>query len=222
MPTDGTVPPGRVPAPSSAVTGRAAAARGPMPVHYHQFHVSDLEGSLGPELPSHTNGLVGVEDGVAHVLTGIHTGTVDLEVTLHRHEPAPGEGPWEDIVEIPAHSVSGELAVHALMVDLEEEFPTLASAGPGDYRIRVHARGRDTAIDLAPDEITEWYLLQVWPAAPQPPRALLTTSGHGAVQRASAADAPAPRATVSGAGSQDDPAGIRARAIRPRRAEGDA
>ncbi|MEC4017105.1 hypothetical protein [Streptomyces sp. H27-D2] len=199
------------------MTDQAAAARGPMPVHYHQFQISDLEGPLGPDLPSDTNGLVGVEDGVAHVLTGIHTGTVDVEVTLHPHEPVPVEGPWEDVVEFSAHSVSGELAVHALMADLEEEFPELSFAGPGDYRMRIHARGRDTVIDLAPDDVTEWYLLQVWPAAPQPARALRSTSGYGAAQRASATDAP--RASGGGVGGEpeDDPGGIRARAARLRR-----
>ncbi|WP_229877020.1 hypothetical protein [Streptomyces bluensis] len=51
-----------------------------------------------------------------------------------------------------------------MMDDLDEELPALSFDGPGDYRLRVHARGRDTAVDLAPDELTEWYLIQAWPA----------------------------------------------------------
>ncbi|MFE7841031.1 hypothetical protein ACFU53_34735 [Streptomyces sp. NPDC057474] len=51
-----------------------------------------------------------------------------------------------------------------MMADLDEDLPVLSFAGPGDYRLHVHARGRDTAIDLAPDEVTEWHLIQAWPA----------------------------------------------------------
>ncbi|MEU8473254.1 hypothetical protein AB0F30_36230 [Streptomyces sp. NPDC029006] len=56
--------------------------------------------------------------------------------------------------------------------------------GPGDYRLRIHARGRDTAIDLAPDDVTEWYLIQVWPAPPQVAAALRRTDSYGASVRA--------------------------------------
>ncbi|MER5944333.1 hypothetical protein ABT121_44455 [Streptomyces sp. NPDC001928] len=46
--------------------------------------------------------------------------------------------------------------VRGMMDDLDEELPVLSFNGRGDYRLRVHARGRDTAVDLAPDELTEW------------------------------------------------------------------
>jgi hypothetical protein len=55
--------------------------------------------------------------------------------------------------------------VRGMMDDLDGELPVLSFNGPGHYRLRVHARGRDTAVDLSPDEITEWYLIQAWPAA---------------------------------------------------------
>ncbi|MFI8243407.1 hypothetical protein ACIF83_40240 [Streptomyces sp. NPDC085866] len=70
--------------------------------------------------------------------------------------------------------------VRGLMDDLDEELPVLSFIGPGNYRLRIHARGRDTAIDLAPDDVTEWYLIQAWPAPPQPEVALRQTDGHGA------------------------------------------
>lgn len=57
--------------------------------------------------------------------------------------------------------------VRGMMDDLDEELPVLSVNGSGNYRLRVHARGRDTTIDLAPAEITEWYLIQAWPAPPQ-------------------------------------------------------
>ncbi|MER6680098.1 hypothetical protein [Streptomyces olivaceoviridis] len=74
------------------------------------------------------------------------------------------------------------------MDNLDEELPVLPFAGPGDYRPRVHARGRDTAIGLAPEVVTEWYLVQVWPApAPAPARdvaVLRQTDTYGASVRA--------------------------------------
>ncbi|MEU1029058.1 hypothetical protein ABZ402_09950 [Streptomyces mirabilis] len=41
------------------------------------------------------------------------------------------------------------------MADLEEDLPVLSFRGPGDCQLRIHARGRDTAVDRAPDEVTE-------------------------------------------------------------------
>ncbi|WP_405824528.1 hypothetical protein OG241_45770 [Streptomyces sp. NBC_01390] len=139
-------------------------ASGPVPVQYHQFNISDEDGPTGPDLSYKHNGLVQVTDGVAIVLTGIHTGDVDVLVTLFEAEPAPDSRDWQEIVEISAHSASGDLMVRSLMADLDEELPVLSFTGSGDYRLRIHARGRDTAVDLAPDEVTEWYLIQVWPA----------------------------------------------------------
>jgi hypothetical protein len=167
------------------MTDQETTAHGPVPVHYHQFHISDLEGPAGPDLSGAGNGLVEVEDGVVHVLTGIHTGDVEVDITLHAAAPAPQLDAWDEAVEISLNSASGELVVHAMMADLEEEFPALSFNGPGDYRIRVHARGRDTAVDLAPDESTEWYLLQVWPDKPSAVDVLKATDQYGADQRAS-------------------------------------
>ncbi|MEV4342725.1 hypothetical protein [Streptomyces sp. NPDC049590] len=72
----------------------------------------------------------------------------------------------------------------SLMTDLDEDLPSLVAAGPGSYRLRVHARGRDLAVDLVPDTITEHYLLQCWPAPPAPPSVLRTTDTYGAQVRA--------------------------------------
>ncbi|MGW0513007.1 hypothetical protein ACWCPX_36685 [Streptomyces olivaceoviridis] len=70
------------------------------------------------------------------------------------------------------------------MDDLDEELPVLSFAGPCDYRPRVHARGRDTAIGLAPEEVTEWYLVQVWPPPAQDVAVLRQTDTYGASVRA--------------------------------------
>ncbi|MFC9916063.1 hypothetical protein [Streptomyces sp. NPDC059862] len=156
---------------------------GSVPVQYHQFDISDEDGPASPDLDRRHNGLVRVADGAIIVMTGIHTGDVDVTVTLHEAEPAPVDGNWQEIVEISAHSASGELMVRGMMDDLDEELPVLSFNGPGDYRLRVHARGRDTAVDLAPDEVTEWYLIQAWPAPAQEVTVLRQTDGYGASVR---------------------------------------
>ncbi|MFD3839183.1 hypothetical protein ACFWWC_23425 [Streptomyces sp. NPDC058642] len=134
--------------------------QGSVPVQYHQFDISDEDGPTGPDLNHGHNGLVRVADGITIVMTGIHTGDVDVTVTLHQAEPAPDSGTWHEIAEVSAHSASGDLMVRGMMDDLDEELPVLSFNGPGHHRLRVHARGRDTAVDLSPDEITEWYLIQ--------------------------------------------------------------
>lgn len=154
-----------------------------VPVQYHQFDISDEDGPTGPDIDRSHNGLVRVTDGIVTVMTGIHTGDVDVTVTLHDTPPAPDAGGWQDIVEISAHSVSGDLRVRGIMDDLDEELPVLAFNGPGDYRLRVHARGRDTAVDLAPDEVTEWYLIQAWPASAEPVTVRRQSDNYGASAR---------------------------------------
>ncbi|MFE7934203.1 hypothetical protein ACFU6S_36920 [Streptomyces sp. NPDC057456] len=156
---------------------------GLVPVQYHQFNISDEDGPTGPDLAPEHNGLVQFTDGVATVLTGIHTGNVDVTATLHENEPTPHDGDWQECVEISAHSVSGYLTVRALMDDLDEELPVLSFDGPGDYRLRIHARGRDAAVDLAPDEVTEWYLVQVWRAPAGPATVLRRSDSYGASVR---------------------------------------
>ncbi|MEU7363344.1 MULTISPECIES: hypothetical protein [Streptomyces] len=165
------------------MSDHAEQGRELVPVQYHQFQISDEDGPADPDLPREHTGLVEVQDGIATIHTGIHAGDVDVTVTCHTQAPQPGNEVWEEIVEVSLHSVSGELRVRGLMDDLDEELPVLSFAGPGDYRLRVHARGRDTAIDLAPEEVTEWYLVQVWPAPAQDVAVLRQTGTYGASVR---------------------------------------
>ncbi|MEU7061999.1 hypothetical protein [Streptomyces sp. NPDC046197] len=128
-------------------------------MQYHQFQISDEAGPAGPDVPYTHNGLVELQDGITTVHTGIHTGDVAVTISLHTDTPQRGDAEWDEIVEVSLHSASGDLMVRGLMDDLDEELPALSFDGPGHYRLRIHARGRDTAIDLAPDEITEYYFI---------------------------------------------------------------
>jgi hypothetical protein len=167
----------------SEMSDEVEQGNGLVPVQYHQFEISDEDGPAATDLEREHNGLVRVADGAITVMTGIHTGDVDLTVTLHAAQPTPDSGAWQEIVEISAHSASGELMVRAIMDDLDEELPALSFNGPGDYRLRIHARGRDTAVDLAPDEVTEWYLIQAWPAPAQEVTVLRQSDAYGATVR---------------------------------------
>lgn len=71
--------------------------RGRVPVQYHQFDISDEDGTTGPDLDRGHNALVRVDKGVTIVMTGIHTGDVDVDVTVtvHETEPAPDDGNWQ-------------------------------------------------------------------------------------------------------------------------------
>lgn len=128
-------------------------ARGLVQVAYHQFLITDEDGPAAA--------------GEIAVLTGVSNGDVEATVTLHEAVPVPGDKDWQEIVEVSAHSASGELMVRAMMDDSDEELPVLSFNGPGDYRLRIHASGCDTAVDLTPEEVTEWYCIQAWPDSPR-------------------------------------------------------
>ncbi|KAB1143435.1 hypothetical protein F7R91_24945 [Streptomyces luteolifulvus] len=159
---------------------------GPVRVDYHHYLVYDPEAPVTEdELDVSHNGLIALSDGQVEIQTGIHSGNAQVTVAAHRTTPDADPGPWQEIVEVSVHTPSGELLIGALMDDMEEELPSLAASGPGDYRLRVHARGRDTAVDLTTREITEHYLIQGWPVAPTPPLTLSTGDRDGAQQRSS-------------------------------------
>ncbi|MEU6413807.1 hypothetical protein [Microbispora sp. NPDC046933] len=70
-------------------------------------------------------------------------------------------------MEVTYDSPEGE----ALLIDwarsVIDDSPSLTPHGPGSYRLRVHARGRDMEWrELAPSEPGEEHLIQIWPAPP--------------------------------------------------------
>ncbi|MGW3493538.1 hypothetical protein [Streptomyces sp. NPDC001020] len=79
--------------------------------------------------------------------------------------------PWDEVEEADLATPAGDFRYSALMgntgEDPQEPYETnLAHAGPCEYRLPLHARGRDINPDDAQDEnepITEHYRLQVWP-----------------------------------------------------------
>ncbi|MFE7167117.1 hypothetical protein [Streptomyces sp. NPDC057616] len=154
---------------------------------YHLFQIADPQGPLADALDASHNGLVSATGGAIEVITGIHTGDVQVTVERHSQRPDPAPG-WEEIAEISCHSPSGQVLVTPLMDD-PLELPSLASQGPGAYRLRVHARSRDSAVDQTTvDDVVESYLIQSWPAAYQDALLVKATDAYGAQVRAREAD----------------------------------
>ncbi|MFI5608717.1 hypothetical protein [Amycolatopsis sp. NPDC051903] len=133
------------------------------------FAVRDLSADLPFPSLAYANGLVGTDfiNG-AVVLTGIHTGSVTVTARALDTEPDSVElDGWDEVAEVSVDSEYGELIVYGTGEHLPD-FPELAHAGPGSYRVRVHARGRDIAPHLNVSEPVEDYLISVWPAPEAP------------------------------------------------------
>ncbi|MGW3167875.1 hypothetical protein ACWC9Q_34790 [Streptomyces sp. NPDC001142] len=130
-------------------------------------------------------GLLGSHKDVACVLTGINCGTVLLSVLQAETDPGPDTAPWDDVAETVLDAPVGGFRYKALMGNTgegpQEPYETnLAHAGPGAYRLRLHARGRGINPDGVQDQdepITEHYLLQVWPG--MSPRSASTRTPAG-------------------------------------------
>jgi hypothetical protein len=148
----------------------------------HAFGLFD-ESGLPIETADWSTGLVVQMSTGAMIYTGVDRGYV--EVTVDPRATAPDDvddGPWDDIVEASVRAPHGELIVHQLQYGPHDEpppLPPLSHHGPGDYRLRAHARGRDLHYDKVYDESGEQYLLTVWPAEPQPALIIRATDRCG-------------------------------------------
>ncbi|MDV9177346.1 hypothetical protein R6V09_45370 [Streptomyces sp. W16] len=118
--------------------------------------------------------------GMLLLLTGLRIGGVDFTVELHDGRPELDET-WEEIVEVPFRPVSEETTLrqwngkNRWELELEER----------DHRVRYSATGMDDGRsknvredDEPPTE--DRYLLQIWPAEPEPARLLKQTGGAAA------------------------------------------
>jgi Family of unknown function (DUF6461) len=110
------------------------------------------------------NGLAAVTEGGVVVRTGAAEGQVSVRVAvLTEPPPAVEDDGWEEIVEVSWTAAEGFASLVGPGRHHDPGWRRLTPPWPGDYRIRVHARGRDEA-----DAHFERYLLTVWsaPAAP--------------------------------------------------------
>ncbi len=153
----------------------------------HSFGVLD-NGEIPMDTADHSNGLVVMLATGALIYTGIDTGNVRLRAHSYAEPPQElDEATWEEIVEVSVHAPFGQLQIDSLHTGPVPALPVLSKAGPGWYRLRAHARGRDTAYDAVSEEPVEDYLIQVWPAQPTPTVIIRATDRCGQGLRESAA-----------------------------------
>jgi hypothetical protein len=136
-------------------------------VTHSYYELLDYDG--GPEiLPDAgvANGLVAPGSTGANILTGLFWGSVRVTVEIYAAAPDLDLDGWEDVVETSLFTDSGTISAPIPLDDAAPPLPTLNVAPDSWFRIRVHARGRETARSMvvAPAGPQEDHLLQMWPA----------------------------------------------------------
>ncbi|QHT55136.1 hypothetical protein GXP71_02875 [Cellulomonas sp. H30R-01] len=151
-------------------------------VDWHMFIVGHDIGEPYLDDPVDEHGVIGrVKRTYCTVVTGIATGCVRVTTEALDGPPESVDDTWEDVGEVSLET-STELPMRAAGVDPtpgQEPLDPLDAHGPGWYRLRVHARGRDSYWDGSTLEVLEHYLILSWPAPYAPPATLRATSEVG-------------------------------------------
>ncbi|MDG9710856.1 hypothetical protein [Streptomyces sp. DH10] len=169
---------------------------GEVHVDYGQIYVETDPDNFGQGLSEafagQSVGLCGAATpGALWLNTGLHTGDVGFTVEVHEQAP-PLDPAWEDVVEVSFRPVSADSALvewgggASWQLGLEET----------DYRVRYCAQGMDRAserdVRLDGEPPLDCYLLQFWPAPPEPDRVLKQTSQAAAYWHRHARELPPP------------------------------
>jgi hypothetical protein len=157
-------------------------------VAFHQYYLRDqgVVAEIPDEVFTGGNGLISAPPGIAVVHAGTHTGPVRLTVQA-RPDPPPHTDleQWEEVVEISISIQAGQVLVEEWGGRDRDDLGNLVAAGPGSYRRRMHARGRDQAHAnvVAPGSPIEEHLLITWPAPAAGETVLKQTDQYGALHR---------------------------------------
>ena len=138
--------------------------------NWHTINIGGV--TLIGDLPSDHLSLF-IEDDTLGIRTGVAIGPVSIAIDVLPGEPRPeGQGDWEDIAETSVEA-SDPMTISGPWDDHPAHALDLA---PGPWRLRVNARGRETAYDEAVESATETYLLQLWRAEIGPTLPLKSTT----------------------------------------------
>jgi hypothetical protein len=136
-----------------------------------------FDGDVDRFFAGQANGLVGASDpGGVYLVLARRSGGSQVRIVL-LDGPPPEDPTWEDVVEVSTTvPSSGDVTWTSWGYENSGE---LADVTPGDYRVRVSARGRDAgAADEFADGVVDHYLLQLWPAPPTPDAIIRTGSDN--------------------------------------------
>ncbi|HEX6682998.1 MAG TPA: hypothetical protein VF062_09400 [Candidatus Limnocylindrales bacterium] len=174
----------------------------PMPVAYGQFYVTGDDDDfldLTESFAGQSNGLCGAAvQGGLFLITGTHSGHVQLTVELHDGQPPEATGGWEEVVEVPFLPAS--TMIHLQAWGGEGWWDLHLESNPGNgFRVRYCASGMDRGREQVGADLDELaqdeYLLQLWPIGDQVPRpdaVLRQASSHAAYWHGYAHSLPAP------------------------------
>ncbi|WP_228541961.1 hypothetical protein [Nocardia sp. XZ_19_369] len=154
---------------------------GEVGVSYSQIYVQSDPGDYNPRMheafAGQNSGLCGAAvPGALFLSTGLHTGDVGFTVEVRGQAP-PLDPAWEEVVEVSFYPLSEQSFLvqwagqDSWELDLKEGL---------DYRVRYCAQGMDQAsekdVRLDDEPLLDRYLLQFWPAPPEPDRIVRQTS----------------------------------------------
>ncbi|MFJ7200689.1 MULTISPECIES: hypothetical protein [unclassified Streptomyces] len=130
---------------------------------------ADESPDIQPPLGEPVNGLIAVTNNAAAIHTGIKKGNVLLDTCLFDTEPALAPDTWDEVIDTTFTSTTGYARIgsyeHAMDLNI-------AHQGPGTYRLRLHARGRDSQPGASrrrnSKPTAEHYLIHIWPAPATP------------------------------------------------------
>lgn len=158
---------------------------GEVGVSYGQIYVESAPGSPTPRMyeafAGQSSGLCGAAvPGALFLRTGLHTGDVGFTVEVCGQAPSLDPA-WEDVVEVSFYPVSDQ----SFLVEWAGEDSWELDLKEGlDYRVRYCAQGMDKArekdVRLDDEPVVDRYLLQFWPAPPEPDRVVRQTSQNAA------------------------------------------
>jgi hypothetical protein len=151
-------------------SGHQPTAVGTALVHVSHacFQLVDYDGddSILPDAYQ-SNGLVALGSAVANIITGQADGPVQVTVEVYLHAPPLSLDGWEDVVEMTQHTDSGQVSVSVIVTgDKAPDLPPIWTDPDSWFGLRVHARGRNIGRQyvIAPPQVVEHYLVQMWPA----------------------------------------------------------
>ncbi|MER5501909.1 hypothetical protein ABT096_32545 [Streptomyces sp. NPDC002561] len=130
---------------------------------------ADESPDIQPPLGEPANGLIAATTNAAAIHTGIKKGNVHLDTCLFDTEPALDPDTWDEVIDTTFTSTTGYARIgsyeHAMNLNI-------AHQGPGTYRLRLHAKGRDSQPGASrrrnSKPSAEHYLFHIWPAPAAP------------------------------------------------------